>query len=392
MKRTMEKTLAILLVAIFVASSIFILPAYSDDGEQPTLFSVRQGANTWIVEPIQGSLSAVEFYNYVPNSGYAPYMEYRKSKIYLYEDTEGELSLIIHHNKAALPVVSFGLNMSIEGLPYDAYVALSDDSGEFYFTGVGRVLGGWPVVSHNDSEGGIISGLQGMDWTITVYAGAAGQIDTWEWQTATGAIPLDLLMYGEPGPIVPVIISNNYIPPGEDITVYPHPDVVLTFDEVLTGGVVHVTTSFDPPPGYPLEGIGPYYYIAANPLTFTTVSIGIHYDDTGLDPEQEAALGLWRFDPAVPVKGDVDGNGKVDLKDQLKITLALGTKPGQKRWNPACDLNGDNKIDLKDLCIAVMNFGKRSTPASWTNITFEVDTVNNIVYGNTDHFSPYRVR
>jgi hypothetical protein len=230
-----------------------------------------------------------------------------------------------------------------------------------------------------------------MDWTITVYAGAAGQIDTWEWQTATGAIPLDLLMYGEPGPIVPVIISNNYIPPGEDITVYPHPDVVLTFDEVLTGGVVHVTTSFDPPPGYPLEGIGPYYYIAANPLTFTTVSIGIHYDDTGLTPEQETVLTLWRFDPAGSVTGDVNGNGRVDLIDLLIITFALGTSPGQRRWNPSCDLNGDLKVNVVDLLMAIMNFGKTSTPAVWTNITTHIDVVNNIVYGDTDHFSPYRV-
>jgi uncharacterized repeat protein (TIGR02543 family) len=193
-------------------------------------------------------------------------------------------------------------------------------------------------------------------------------------------------------PQVTATFSLDYIPPSEEpVTVYPHPNVTLTFDQVLTGGEVHVTTSYDGPPGYPLEGIGPYYYIEANPLTFTTVSVGIHYDDTGLTTEQEEALTLWRFDPAVPAVGDVNGNGRVDFIDLFLITLSLGTRPGQWRWNPACDINGDLRVNLVDLFIAILNFGKTSTPATWTNITDHVDIVNNVVYGETDHFSPYRV-
>jgi len=39
---------------------------------------------------------------------------------------------------------------------------------------------------------------------------------------------------------------------------------------------------------------------------------------------------------------------------------------------------------MGDVVIALLNFGKT---ANWTNITLYVDTTNNIIYGNTTHFS-----
>ena len=142
-------------------------------------------------------------------SGHTPYMEYRKSKIYLYEDTTtGALSLILHHNKAELPSVMFGMNMSVNDLPSGAYIALSDDEFDGWWVDPNWVLAGWPDVYRSDSEGAVISGLPAdEEWTISVYAGAVGAIDSWEYQTAEGTIPLELLMYPEPGPIVPLYIS-----------------------------------------------------------------------------------------------------------------------------------------------------------------------------------------
>jgi hypothetical protein len=192
-------------------------------------------------------------------------------------------------------------------------------------------------------------------------------------------------------PQVTAYFAQPFISPGPNQTIYPDPNVVIHFEDVTTGGTLTVTPS-NVPPDPPLPGITPYYYITAGDgLTFTgKVTIGITYNDAGLTQQQEEALDLARYDAAILVKGDVNGDGKVDLKDLLIITLALGTKPDNRRWNPACDLNGDLKVDLKDLLIAAKNFGKTST-GTWTDITIRVDTVNNIVYGDTDHFSPYRV-
>jgi hypothetical protein len=56
--------------------------------------------------------------------------------------------------------------------------------------------------------------------------------------------------------------------------------------------------------------------------------------------------------------GDVNGDGKVDLKDVYVISLAFGSYPGHPKWNPVADVNRDNKVDLKDVYIVTRNYGK----------------------------------
>jgi hypothetical protein len=85
------------------------------------------------------------------------------------------------------------------------------------------------------------------------------------------------------------------------------------------------------------------------------------------------------------VPGDVNWDGKVDCKDLLIITKALGSCPGKPRWNPYCDLNHDNRIDLKDLCIALHHFGESSV---WTPLkNIYVNEEGHYIEGDTDHFS-----
>jgi hypothetical protein len=78
----------------------------------------------------------------------------------------------------------------------------------------------------------------------------------------------------------------------------------------------------------------------------------------------------------------------VNWKDILLILQAMGSTPGSPRWNPNCDLNHNNKVDLGDLAIALRNYGKTS---QWVDITIYVDTVNQIVYGSTNHFSCFGI-
>jgi hypothetical protein len=55
--------------------------------------------------------------------------------------------------------------------------------------------------------------------------------------------------------------------------------------------------------------------------------------------------------------GDVNRDGKIDMKDIALISRAYGSRPGDPNWNPDADLNGDGIIDDKDLAIARAHFG-----------------------------------
>ncbi len=59
----------------------------------------------------------------------------------------------------------------------------------------------------------------------------------------------------------------------------------------------------------------------------------------------------------VPVPGDVDGNGHVDVVDLLYLVAAFGSMTGDARYDTRCDFNQDGAIDVIDLLDMVYNFG-----------------------------------
>ena len=397
MKRTMERMLVILLITMLIASSALVLQAHAADvgteaflSATPNPVGVGQLLNVNMLitpPPPTGFVLHGLTVNVTKPDGFGeafgPFTT----------DAAGAASFT--YIPTSLGTYHFYLNYPGEDIGIDSVYYMPSVSDPLDVTVQEEPVYAL-VITVNPPIGGSVSKVPDQDFynlgdivQLTANANEGYTFVGWSGDLTGTANPANLTI--DSTPQVTAYFAQQYISPGPDQTIYPDPNVVMHFEQVTTGGTVTVTPS-DVPPVPPLPGITPYYYISAGGgLTFTgKVTIGIHYDDTGLTQQQEELLGLWRFDPAVPVKGDVDGNGKVDLKDLLIIVLALGTKPGQKRWNPACDLNGDLKIDLKDLCIAIMNFGKSST-GTWTNITAHVDTVNNIVYGDTDHFSPYRV-
>jgi len=56
--------------------------------------------------------------------------------------------------------------------------------------------------------------------------------------------------------------------------------------------------------------------------------------------------------------GDINVDGKVDMRDLSIVALAFGSYLGDSRWNQEADINGDNKINMKDLVIICKNFGE----------------------------------
>jgi hypothetical protein len=55
--------------------------------------------------------------------------------------------------------------------------------------------------------------------------------------------------------------------------------------------------------------------------------------------------------------GDVNGDGKVDIKDIVLAAASYGSVQGGPKWNPDADLNGDGRIDLFDLVIIIRYYG-----------------------------------
>jgi hypothetical protein len=58
------------------------------------------------------------------------------------------------------------------------------------------------------------------------------------------------------------------------------------------------------------------------------------------------------------IKGDVNGDFKVDIHDIFEFAKAYDTEPGDPRWKPNCDLDNDGLINVRDLFYAARNFGK----------------------------------
>jgi hypothetical protein len=49
--------------------------------------------------------------------------------------------------------------------------------------------------------------------------------------------------------------------------------------------------------------------------------------------------------------GDVNGDGSVNVLDLIIVAKALGTYPGDSKYNPNADINGDGVIDILDLIL-----------------------------------------
>jgi parallel beta-helix repeat protein len=60
----------------------------------------------------------------------------------------------------------------------------------------------------------------------------------------------------------------------------------------------------------------------------------------------------------VRMPGDLNMNGKVDMKDISIASRAFGSYPSHSRWNPTADENEDNRIDMVDIALTCRNFGK----------------------------------
>jgi PKD repeat protein len=61
---------------------------------------------------------------------------------------------------------------------------------------------------------------------------------------------------------------------------------------------------------------------------------------------------------AVRLMGDVNGDGRINVKDIALVARAFGSTPTSPNWNPAADINGDGIVNMKDIALVARNFGQ----------------------------------
>jgi hypothetical protein len=62
----------------------------------------------------------------------------------------------------------------------------------------------------------------------------------------------------------------------------------------------------------------------------------------------------------ISLLGDLNGDGKVDVRDVAIVVLAFGSYPGHSRWSPRADVNKDGKVNVKDVALVSRAFGSEN--------------------------------
>jgi hypothetical protein len=167
------------------------------------------------------------------------------------------------------------------------------------------------------------------------------------------------------------------VPEGTGVTVFINSEVILTLD-VTASGDATLDKSF--PDGIPVVNV---WEINTDAVFDGKVLVALHYDPLNLTPEEQSNLRLIRGDSLDAVCSDVNNDLVVDGTDVSIVANAVK----QPYWYKAVlDVNNDGFVNEDDVHMVNENRG-----ATLTDITYgDVDIVNHIIYGITDHFCLFR--
>ena len=181
---------------------------------------------------------------------------------------------------------------------------------------------------------------------------------------------------------------------GLNITVTYSPQVSFTFGNVVSGGVliVNLTQTGKPAPlGFLLLGKPPAYYDVRTTANYSgSITMTLRYSDSGLNSLEEKNMllvqwngtsGKWEnitvgadtvrnlifgetsylsvFTVIVPLFGDINKDGVIDIFDAIQLAAAFSSTPASPKWNPQADINKDFVVDIYDAIILSSNFGRK---------------------------------
>jgi hypothetical protein len=160
--------------------------------------------------------------------------------------------------------------------------------------------------------------------------------------------------------VTSVISSRTWVYKGWEVnvtvTVKNLGNVSETFDVNATydGNLIGTQTVVDLPPTNEIS------------LIFTWDTSSVAYGNYTL--AGKATIVPFEFNPVnnvyvdgviqIRLLGDINGDGKVDIKDLAIAAKAFGSYVGSPTYNPDADVNQDGVIDIRDLAIIAKNFGK----------------------------------
>lgn len=99
---------------------------------------------------------------------------------------------------------------------------------------------------------------------------------------------------------------------------------------------------------------------------FIPLECDMHLSGTILETNEGVMVPHDTTDPSfhyvyMPIPGDLNSDGTVNIFDLRIVAKAFGSKPGDPYWDPRADLNRDDRISLLDLVLVAINYG-RTTP------------------------------
>ena len=183
---------------------------------------------------------------------------------------------------------------------------------------------------------------------------------------------------------ISVIFSKNgeaFVPQGTSVSVFIGEGAGITFANT-EGGI-----ATGEPEDFPENTSVIVWELNYTAAFSGGAQIALSYDDTGLTYEQEFNLTLISGESLEALYSDVNGDLIVDGQDVSIIANAVNTNTQPDWYDPFLDINNDGEVDKED--IFVVNSYKGTI---LENIKDYVDTVNNIIYGTTSHFSVFRCR
>jgi hypothetical protein len=170
---------------------------------------------------------------------------------------------------------------------------------------------------------------------------------------------------------ITAVAATNVKPDIKSIITTPTIGYTLS-EDALSGTVTFTRTGGKPDNGSPHVSTltsedltaGGHSFNTGLPLvqgTFYTVTF--QFLDKAGNPATTVSTGMIFFDPdfGVGPVGNVDNSDGLNIvnnTDVLKLQAAMGARPGDRNWNPVCDLDRNNVIDIRDLMILHSHFGQ----------------------------------
>jgi hypothetical protein len=64
------------------------------------------------------------------------------------------------------------------------------------------------------------------------------------------------------------------------------------------------------------------------------------------------------FTLIVPLLGDINKDGSIDIYDAIQLAAAFSSTPASPKWNPQADINKDYVVDIYDAIILANSYSK----------------------------------